>query len=647
MGQPQSHQTLQHQNASKHKHSHRLSDGARPLGSSKTFSILFDSGQVQIKVLDDHLTCGWLLSEVIRLHKGDKQIIGLQTINNIDILDHWLNDFERPLQPFKDNETFLPVYEKQILKEISTAHFLPIRTIGKGGFSKVIEARKLDSGIIYAIKIMNKSFVINEEKVMQIITERNIMEKVKHPFIVNLHWAFQTGKELFLVMDFCPGGELFFHLHNLGRFTEKQAKFYFAEILLGLEYLHNMNVVYRDLKPENILLDMDGHVKLTDFGLSKEGVTNRSRSYSFCGSPEYMSPEMLRGIGHGKEVDFYSLGALLFEMLTGLPPFYDSNRSKMYMRILQEELALPNFISADARDLISRLLEKDPEMRIGSKIGADAIKAHAWCSKINWKKLENKQILPPFRPNLRYSNFDPEYMAMPIDLNDFFEDSEILPNDLFEEFNFCGNSKERASCFHKIGIPTDISALSTQTSKSIGILSRNASMSKISIIAEEDDATDANTTHIKEFEPASSPKALLDQAKQRRDTEISDKKFTFSLKDLKNAPKRKSLNLAIFPANSKPARIINDRQNTEIPHTIASPKPFMTFDQGMNKLVDSASPSIRPAKKQKKQVYKPGTAKKQSRNEEIFKVNRVPEFFNEVNKKPGTTKRPIKSNGNV
>ena len=136
-------------------------------------------------------------------------------------------------------------------------------------------------------------------------------------------------------MDFCPGGELFFHLHNLGRLTEDQAKFYFCEILLAIEFLHSLNIVYRDLKPENVLLDIDGHVRITDFGLSKEGIDKNGRSYSFCGSPEYMSPEMLKALGHGREVDFYSIGALLFEMLTGLPPFYDSNRSKMYLKILR------------------------------------------------------------------------------------------------------------------------------------------------------------------------------------------------------------------------------------------------------------------------------------------------------------------------
>ena len=177
-------------------------------------------------------------------------------------------------------------------------------------------------------------------------------------------------------MDFCPGGELFFHLHNLGRLTEDQTKFYFCEILLAIEFLHSLNIVYRDLKPENVLLDIDGHVRITDFGLSKEGIDKNGRSYSFCGSPEYMSPEMLKALGHGREVDFYSIGALLFEMLTGLPPFYDSNRSKMYLKILNEDLDLPPYLSRNVKNLLLGLLEKDPTARLGFQHGIEEIKSH-------------------------------------------------------------------------------------------------------------------------------------------------------------------------------------------------------------------------------------------------------------------------------
>lgn len=177
-------------------------------------------------------------------------------------------------------------------------------------------------------------------------------------------------------MDFCPGGELFYHLHNVGRFTEEQSKFYFAEIILGLEYLHSREIAYRDLKPENVLLDIDGHVRLTDFGLSKENLGKHSKTYSFCGSPEYMSPEMLSGFGHGRSVDFYSIGSLLFEMLTGLPPFYDENRTKMYWKIINEPLSFPLFLSKSVKDLLTKLLAKNPVNRIGSLQGCEEVKNH-------------------------------------------------------------------------------------------------------------------------------------------------------------------------------------------------------------------------------------------------------------------------------
>jgi serine/threonine protein kinase len=295
--------------------------------------------------------------------------------------------------------------------------------------------RKKDTGQIYAIKIMNKDFILSEDKVSQIISERVIMSSADHPFIVKLFWAYQTSKVLNLVIEFCPGGELFFHLHNLGRFTEEQARFYFGEILLGLEYLHSNGVLYRDLKPENILIDLDGHIKLTDFGLSKRNMDRDSLTYTYCGSPEYMSPEMLRRSGHGIAVDFYSLGALLFEMLTGLPPYYNANRNLMYNKIHYEDLVIPNYISRTARSLISGLLEKDPSKRLGCLRGLEEIKEHPWCAKIDWSKLLAKKIIPPFRPNLKISNFDPLYTSMKLEEDQFIK-LNTSPMTTKKTFNF-------------------------------------------------------------------------------------------------------------------------------------------------------------------------------------------------------------------
>lgn len=216
------------------------------------------------------------------------------------------------------------------------------------------------------------------------------------------------------MLDLCAGGELFYRIEKAGRLGEDQAKFYFAEVLLGLEYLHGLGVVYRDLKPENVLLDVDGHVRLTDFGVSREKVNPAVLQTSFCGSPEYMSPEMLGGHGHTQVVDFYCLGALLYEMLTGLPPFYHPDRARMYRMIQTEEVRIPRYFSTKVKDLILKLLEKEPSLRLGTHRGAQEIKSHPWCINIPWDQFLLKAVTPPFAPSLQHSNFDPCYTSLPL-----------------------------------------------------------------------------------------------------------------------------------------------------------------------------------------------------------------------------------------
>ena len=391
----------------------------------------------QLSIPDDTLTCGWLLSECIRLYtelepSSTSQIVSLST-GRAEALDCWLLMYDRPLTPFKNNDKIILIFGEPIGEVMSLTNFLPLKIIGKGGFSNVTAVRKKDTGMLYAIKTMEKDFVINEEKIPQIMTEKEILTHMQHPFIVTIHWAFQSKKQLHLVLELCPGGELFYHLHNLGRFTEDQAKFYFAEVILALEYLHNLNIIYRDLKPENILLDIDGHIRITDFGLSKQHIGKYDKSYSICGSPEYMAPEMLSSGEHGPSVDFYTLGALLFELLTGLPPFYDKSRSKMRWKILNEDLEIPNFISNHGKSLLSGLLNRNPEGRLGYN-GVEEIKSHSFCKTIDWHQIYNKKIKPPLRPHLRNSNFDPEYKTLRVD-NDYFSIPEY-DDTHFEGFEY-------------------------------------------------------------------------------------------------------------------------------------------------------------------------------------------------------------------
>jgi serine/threonine protein kinase len=231
-------------------------------------------------------------------------------------------------------------------RTINLDAFHIIKVIGKGSFGKVYLVRHKTTRVLYAMKVLKKEYLIKKNQVEHTKTERSVLSYVHHPYIVGLKMAFQTTDRLFFILDYCSGGELFFHLGKVGRFPEDRARFYAAEIVLALEYVHRKGIIYRDLKPENVLLDSDGNIRLTDFGLSKEGVSDHSSgANSFCGTPEYIAPEVLLRAGHGRAVDWWSLGALLYEMISGLPPFYSKNREKMFQQIVSAELSFPPFMS--------------------------------------------------------------------------------------------------------------------------------------------------------------------------------------------------------------------------------------------------------------------------------------------------------------
>lgn len=286
-----------------------------------------------------------------------------------------------------------------------------LTVIGKGSFGKVMQVRKKDDGKIYAMKVLRKDTIIARKQVSHTKSEKNILMKIQHPFIVNLNYAFQTKDKLYMILDYINGGELFFHLKKEGRFAENRVKMYAAEIASALDHLHNLDIVYRDLKPENILLDSEGHICITDFGLSKQIETSEG-THTFCGTPEYLAPEVLKGQGHGTAVDWWSLGTLLFEMLTGLPPFYAQNVNVMYTKILSGELKFPPYISDNAKSLLEGLLTRDPEKRLGSNGGTE-VKHHPWFGDIDWEKLVRKEIDPPFKPKVKgvddISQIDPTF----------------------------------------------------------------------------------------------------------------------------------------------------------------------------------------------------------------------------------------------
>ncbi|WCJ36008.1 protein-serine kinase 1 [Euphorbia peplus] len=316
--------------------------------------------------------------------------------------------------------------EEVVKAKISPTDFDILRVVGQGAFGKVFQVRKKGSHFggnhddgIYAMKVMRKDTIIKKNHVDYMKAERDILSKLSHPFIVQLRYSFQTKSKLYLILDFVNGGHLFYHLYRQGIFSEDQARVYTAEIVSAVSHLHKCGIVHRDLKPENILMDPDGHVMITDFGLAKE-IDESSRSNSMCGTTEYMAPEILLSKGHNKDADWWSVGILLFEMLTGQPPFAHKDRKKLQERIIKEKVKLPPRLTSEAHSLLRGLLEKDPARRLGSgPSGGDEVKRHKWFRLINWKKLEARELEPKFTPDVSgkdcTANFDQCWTRMPAD----------------------------------------------------------------------------------------------------------------------------------------------------------------------------------------------------------------------------------------
>lgn len=330
-------------------------------------------------------------------------------------------------------------------KKIGVDDFDLLTVIGKGSFGKVMQVRKKDTNRIYAMKIIRKAHIVERDEIEHTVAERNVLAKIKHPFIVNLKFSFQSPEKLYLVLAFVNGGELFKHLQDEGQFEESRAKVYTAQLLLALEHLHKFDIVYRDLKPENILLDYSGNIALCDFGLCKLQMGNGKKTNTFCGTPEYLAPELLIGEGYDKTVDWWTLGVLLYEMLTGLPPFYSENTNEMYRRILHEELSFPPEVSPLARNLLVKLLEKKPDNRLG-KGGPQEIKDDPFFKDINWTKLMRKEITPLFKPHVKSSvdtsNFDEEFTSQAA-VDSVVEDSQLTQSiqDQFQGFTYVDTNK--------------------------------------------------------------------------------------------------------------------------------------------------------------------------------------------------------------
>uniref|UniRef100_A0A8C1ULZ4 non-specific serine/threonine protein kinase n=1 Tax=Cyprinus carpio TaxID=7962 RepID=A0A8C1ULZ4_CYPCA len=290
--------------------------------------------------------------------------------------------------------------------KVTMSDFDYLKLLGKGTFGKVILVKEKATGMYYAMKILRKEVIIAKDEVAHTVTESRVLQNTRHPFLTTLKYAFQTRDRLCFVMEYANGGELFFHLSRERVFTEDRARFYGAEIVSALEYLHSKDVVYRDLK-------------VFYFGLCKEGITNEATMKTFCGTPEYLAPEVLEDNDYGRAVDWWGLGVVMYEMMCGRLPFYNQDHERLFELILMEEIRFPRNLSPEAKALLAGLLKKDPKQRLGGgPDDAKEVMTHKFFSSMNWQDVLQKKLIPPFKPQVtsetdtRY--FDDEFTAQTI-----------------------------------------------------------------------------------------------------------------------------------------------------------------------------------------------------------------------------------------
>ncbi len=335
-----------------------------------------------------------------------KQEKRIPLIDVVKVDENKLNDNDNLM-----NNSF---QHKDFSKKISLKDFKILKKLGKGAFGKVLLVHNEELNKYFAMKILKKKFIEKNKQQFHVKTERKILEIIEHPFVAKLYYAFQNSEKLYLLTEYMPGGEMFYHLHKDIYFSEERTKFYISEIILALIYLHKNNIIYRDLKPENILLDEQGHIKLTDFGLSKiVNNINKDKTYTICGTPEYVAPEVLLNKGYNKSADWWSLGIVLYEMLCGETPFKEA-RERLDINIYYKPIYQNKLISDIAFDLIQKLCEINVNLRLGSSENEfEEISKHKFFNGIDWKKLENKEIKPSFIPIITnmedVRNFDKQF----------------------------------------------------------------------------------------------------------------------------------------------------------------------------------------------------------------------------------------------
>lgn len=327
-------------------------------------------------------------------------------------------------------EEFSKLYELKSSQEYKKDDFQMLRTLGMGAFGRVFLARMIKTDKYYAVKVLEKSRVVKSKQVKHALNEKRILQALNHPFSVHLEYSYQDNSYLYMALPFVSGGEMFSHLRKMKKFEEVLSQFYTAQVLLAFEYLHYCSMIFRDLKPENLLVDERGYVKLTDFGFCK---IVKDRTYTMCGTPEYLAPEIILSKGYGKAVDWWSFGVLLFELNAGYPPFHAKDPMKIYEKAVSVRYSIPKFFSDELEDIIRNLLQSDISKRYGNlKSGISDIKDHKWYKSINWIALFNQKLEAPYKPVVLAeddtTNFD-RYKETPLQV----AAKDIFGN-LFEDF---------------------------------------------------------------------------------------------------------------------------------------------------------------------------------------------------------------------